>query len=399
MIDEKMHGQVLKNMNTKEEIIPLTWAEIDLDSLAHNVRELRKKIRSDAEIMVAVKADAYGHGASQVSRTALENGASFFAVARIEEAIRLRADKIDAPMLLLGHCRAEYVGSALDMDMRVSVNSMDDAQSLSTAASVIGKKLRVHVKIDTGMGRLGILSAGLSSGMHEDPVENIKKIAAMPYLELEGIFTHFAEADSNRSSAESQAARFLSILKEIDGAGLRIKYIHAANSAAIISMQDIHFNMTRPGIAVYGLPPFDAPGKTEMELKPVMSVKSKIVQLKKVGAGFHVSYGGTYVTERDTVIATVPVGYADGYSRHLSNKGIMLVRGQRAKVVGRVCMDLTMLDVGHIPSAALDDEVVVFGRQGDEYIGVDELALLAGTISYEIISAVSPRVKRVYLSG
>ena len=386
-------------MNTKVEIIPLTWAEIDLDSLAHNIRELRKKIHSGAEMMVAVKADAYGHGASEVSRAALKNGASFLAVARIEEAARLRADKIDAPMLLLGHCRVEYVAHVLDMDVRVSVNSMDDAENLSAAAAAIGKKLKVHVKIDTGMGRLGILSAGLSSGTDENPLESVKKIAAMPYLELEGIFTHFAEADSNRSSAEVQAGRFFSVLKDIDGAGLRIKYVHAANSAAAINMQHVHFNMTRPGIAVYGLPPFDAPDKTDIKLKPVMSMKSKIVQLKKVGQGFHVSYGGTHITGKDTVIATVPVGYADGYNRHLSNKGVMLVRGQRAKVIGRVCMDLTMLDVGHIPSVALDDEVVVFGHQGDEYIGADELASLAGTISYEIITAISPRVKRIYLGN
>ncbi|MCL1912006.1 MAG: alanine racemase [Leptospirales bacterium] len=387
-------------MDTKEEIIPLTWAEIDLDSLGHNVRELRKKINPDVGMMIAVKADAYGHGASQVSRAAFKNGASFLAVARIEEAVKLRADKIDAPMLLLGHCRPEYVGPVLDMDVRVSVNSMEDAESLSAAASAIGKNLQVHVKVDTGMGRLGILSAGLSSAPGENPAENIKKIAAMPRLELEGIFTHFASADSgDRSSAEAQTARFLAILKDIDGAGLRVKYVHAANSAAAINMPHAHFSMTRPGIAVYGLPPFDGYDKTGMELRPVMSMKSRVVQLKKVGAGFHVSYGGTHITEKDTVIATVPVGYADGYNRHLSNKGIMLVRGQRARVVGRVCMDLAMLDVGHIPSVALGDEVVVFGRQGDEYIGADELASLAGTISYEIITAVSPRVKRVYLGG
>jgi len=392
-----MPGRVLKNMDTKKEIAPLTWAEIDLDSLSHNIRELRKKIRPDAEIMIAVKADAYGHGASQVSRAALKNGASFLAVARIEEAVKLREDKIDAPILMLGHCRAGYVRHVLDMDIRVSVNSMEDAASLSAAAAATGKNLRVHVKIDTGMGRLGILSAGLSSATDGSPVENIMKIAAMPCLELEGIFTHFASADSSdRSFAEVQADRFLSILKDIDNAGLKIKYVHAANSAAAINMPNVHFNMTRPGIAVYGLPPFDGCGKADIELRPVMSVKSRIVQLKKVGAGFHVSYGGTYVTDKDTVIATVAAGYADGYNRHLSNKGIMLVRGQRARVIGRVCMDLVMLDVGHIQSVALEDEVVVFGRQGNEYIGADELASLAGTISYEIISAVSPRVKRVY---
>jgi alanine racemase len=286
------------------------------------------------------------------------------------------------------------------MNIRVSLNSIEDAASLSAAASATGKKLKVHIKVDTGMGRLGILAEGLSLAACENPTETIKKIAAMPGLEIEGVFTHFAEADAaDKTSAEKQAARFLSILKDIKGAGLNVKYAHAANSAAALCMPHTHLNMTRPGIALYGLWPSDEFDKTGIELKPVMSVKSRIVQLKKVGANFRVSYGGTYVTQQPTLIATVPVGYADGYNRHLSNKGVMLVRGQRARVVGRVCMDLTMLDVGHIESAAVDDEVVVFGRQGKEYIGADELATLAGTISYEIISTLSPRVKRIYLGG
>jgi alanine racemase len=352
-------------------------------------------------MMLAVKADAYGHGAIEVSRTGLKNGASFLAVARIEEAVPLRRAGISAPILMLGHCRPEYVELASDMDVRASVNSMQDAENLSAAAARSGKKLKVHIKIDTGMGRLGIPSAGLSSGIaEEDPLDAIKKIAAMRGLEPEGIFTHLAGADSkDKSSALAQSERFEAVLKNIDAALIPIKYRHAANSAASIEMPESHFNMARPGISIYGLWPSDETARDGMELRPVMSVKTRIVQLKRVGSGFHVGYSGTYVTKEPTVIATVPIGYADGYDRHLSNQGIMLLRGQRAPVAGRVCMDLTMLDVGHISGAALDDEVVVFGRQGDGYIGVDELASKAGTISYEILSAVSPRVRRIYFGA
>ena len=372
----------------------LTWAEIDLKALAHNIKEIRKQTPKNAAMMAAVKADAYGHGAFEVARTVLENGVSHLAVARIEEAIFLRKAGIDAPILLLGYCQNEYVVEAIDFNIHVSVNSVADAKRLSTEALKLSKILFIHVKIDTGMGRLGIVT----NGNAKNAFIEVQKIVSMEGLHVEGIFTHFAKADSiDKSSALAQFNDFKELLSMISEAGIIIKYIHAANSAASIEMPNAHFNMVRPGISIYGLWPSNEVKRSDVELRPVMSLKSQIIQLKAVDAGFHVSYGGTYITQKPTVIATVPVGYGDGYDRGFTNKGVMLVHGVRANIAGRVCMDLTMIDVGHIKDVAVGDEVVVFGAQGSEQISADELADFIGTINYEIVTTIMPRVKRVYV--
>ena len=372
----------------------LTWAEIDLKALAHNINEIRKQTPGNTAMMAAVKANAYGHGAVEVARTVLENGVSHLAVARIEEAVSLREAGIDAPILLLGYCQNEYVDEAIDLNIHVSVNSVADAKRLSTEALKHGKTLFIHIKIDTGMGRLGIVTNGNVKNAFLD----VQEIVSMEGLHVEGIFTHFAKADSiEKSSALAQLNDFTELLSMISEAGIIIKYIHAANSAASIEMPNAHFNMVRPGISIYGLWPSNEVKRSDVELRPVMSLKSQIIQLKAVDAGFRVSYGGTYVTQKPTVIATVPVGYGDGYDRGFTNKGVMLVRGVRANIVGRVCMDLTMIDVGHIKDVAVGDEVVVFGSQGSEQISADELADLINTINYEIVTTIMPRVKRVYV--
>lgn len=382
---------------------PLTWAEIDLKALAHNYHELQRVTAPGAAMMAVVKADGYGHGAVPVARTALACGATFLAVARFDEALRLREAGITAPILLFGYSLPEYVDYMAANDIRVSVGSLASARRLNEQALSIGKRLKVHVKIDTGMGRLGLLSVPMPGNPDQDEgppdtVQEVLTVASLPGLEMEGVFTHFANADAaDKTHAREQFVRFTGLLRALEKAGLEIRFRHAANSAAVIEMPETHLDLVRPGISQYGLWPSDQVDKTRIALKPVMTLKSRVIQVKSVGSGFAVSYGSTYRTPRPTRIATVPVGYADGFHRMLSSKGHMLVRGFRAPIVGRVCMDLTMIDVGAIPGVAPEDEVVILGRQGDETISADEIAALAGTINYEAVSSITSRVRRVYI--
>jgi alanine racemase len=381
----------------------LTRAEIDLDALAHNYRELRRVTDAAAGIMAVVKADAYGHGAPQVAGIALECGVDFLAVARFDEAIQLRQAGITAPLLLFGHSFPVYVNYLIENNIRASVNTLESARILSKEAERIGKALKVHVKIDTGMGRLGLLSdelaiASTSSDHMGGVLQDILSIGSLPHIEVEGIFTHFANADAmDKTHARVQFARFSTLLESLAKTGFRPKLRHAANSAATIEMPETHLDLVRPGVSQYGLWPSPEVDKSLVDLRPVMSIKSTVIQVKSVGTDFAVSYGSTHHTPRPTRIATVPIGYADGFDRVLSSKGHMLVNGFRAPIVGRVCMDLTMIDVGHIPDVSLEDEVVVLGRQGDQEITADEIAGLVNTINYEIVSSLTSRVAKVYI--
>ncbi len=382
---------------------PLTWAEIDLNALAHNYRELRRVTSSGAGLMAVVKADGYGHGAVRVARVALACGATFLAVARFDEAFRLREAGIGAPILLFGYSLPDYVAYMAENGIRASINAVASAKKLSQKAASLGKTLKVHIKIDTGMGRLGLLSHGLALKTDEtkeisQAVQEVLTIAALPHLEVEGIFTHFANADArDKRHARGQFALFTALLKALSEAGFRARFRHAANSAATIEMPETHLDLVRPGIAQYGLWPSDEVDKSKIALKPAMALKSLVIHVKSVGSGFAVSYGSTYRTPRPTRVATVPVGYADGFDRLLSSKGHMLVKGMRAPIIGRVCMDLTLIDVGHIPQVALEDEVVILGRQGNEEISADEIAGRVGTINYEIVSSLTARVPRRYI--
>jgi alanine racemase len=382
----------------------LTFAEIDLKALAHNYRELRRVTAPEADIMAVVKADGYGHGATQVARVALDCGAKFLAVARFDEAVRLRQAGIDAPILLFGYSLPVYGAYVAENNIRVAINSLDAAQRLSAEAVRIGKTFKAHVKIDTGMGRLGLLADGLTPGKDsgEDisgTIQQVLTIASLPYVEMEGIFTHFANADArDKSHAYGQFTRFVALLEALDEEGFQVKFRHAANSAATIEMPETHLDLVRPGVSQYGLWPSDEVDQSRIGLKPVMTIKSTVIQVKEVGSGFAVSYGSTHRTPRPTKIATVPIGYADGFDRILSSKGNMLVKGVRAPIIGRVCMDLTLIDVGHIPDVALEDEVVVMGRQGDEEITADEIAGFVGTINYEIVSSLTSRVPKIYIA-
>ncbi len=383
----------------------LIRAEIDLDAIAANVGELKKNISPSAGLMAVVKADGYGHGALETSMAALKNGASSIGVARIDEGAVLREAGIKAPVLIFGHTPRECAGELIEYNLMQTVSSRVEASDLSSAAARFGKRIAVHIKIDTGMGRLGLL-ADLKGEYGRDKnrgreksVKDIKAISTLENLELKGIYTHFAKADErDKTDAKNQFQKFMFLLDRISGAGITGFARHAANSAAIIELPHTHLDMVRAGIAIYGLKPSDEI-KRKILLEPAMSLKTMVIHCKKVGPGFAVSYGSTYKTVGPTTIATVSAGYGDGVSRLLSNRGEMLVRGRRAPIAGRVCMDQTMLDVGHIPGVRVGDEVVAFGRQGDEEIGADEIARLSGTINYEIVSTITARVPRVYIQG
>ena len=380
----------------------LVKAEIDLKAIAHNIKELRRITHPKARLMAVVKANGYGHGAIQVARCALQNGAEILGVARIEEGIQIRNADIEVPILIFGYTHPELAADLLEYDLTPTVYSFASAQTLSRAAAPLQKTIKIHLKVDTGMGRLGLLPHNFqpdnSVAISADAIEETLAIASLEGLELEGIFTHFATADSaDKSYAEDQLNLFINYLNRLRKAGLQPSVRHAANSAALIDIPHSHFDMVRPGIATYGLYPSDEVNKQHVPLKPAMSLKTQIIHLKQVPAGFKVSYGITHETRKATTIATVPVGYADGLNRLLSSRGQMLVNGQRAPIIGRVCMDLTMLDVGHIDNVQMGDEVVIFGQQGNETLSVDEMASLLNTINYEIVSSITARVPRVYL--
>jgi len=351
--------------------------------------------------MAVVKANAYGHGAVEVARQALAGGADCLGVARIQEAVALRKAGIDGRLLILNYTPPEFAPLALEHDLTLTVFDIDTARAISETAAAARRRIKAHLKTDTGMGRLGLRPAGEgSTGLDPDRVQTALRIAQLPGLDLEGIFTHFAAADSTDAAyTEKQFGLFCNYMDALDREGLSFKIRHAANSAAIIAHPQTHLDMVRAGIALYGLNPSPEVNLDHLATRPVMAIKARLVHVKKVPVDFYVSYGMTHRTRAPTTIATVPIGYADGYSRLLSSRGTMLVRGERAPIVGRVCMDLTMLDVGHIDGVRTGDEAVVLGRQETEVISADEIASLLDTINYEVVSSITTRVPRVFHAG
>jgi len=380
---------------------PLVRADIDLDAITVNIEQLKKVTAPEARFMAVVKANAYGHGAVEVARQALAGGADCLGVARVQEAVALRAAGIDGKLLVLNYTPPEFAALALEHDLALTVFDLDTAAAISESAVAAGRQIIAHLKTDTGMGRLGLRPAcEKGTGLDPQRVEIARRIASLPGLDLEGIFTHFAAADSRDTAyTEKQFALFCDYIDALAKAGIEFRFRHAANSAAILAHPQTHLDMVRAGIALYGLNPSAEVNLDQLATRPVMSLKARLVHVKKVPAGFCVSYGMTYRAPAPTTIATVPIGYADGYSRLLSSRGTMLVRGQRAPIVGRVCMDLTMLDVGHIEGVRTGDEVIVLGRQGDETITADEIAGVLGTINYEIVSSITARVPRKFHTG
>ncbi len=366
-----------------------TYAEIDLAAIRHNIGQIRAAVGPAVKLIAVVKANAYGHGAVKVSRAALEAGADCLAVAIPEEGAELRGAGLAVPIFILGLTPPEQARLVVDYHLTAAVATMDCIKALSHAARDAGRRCRVMLKTDTGMGRIGVAPVEIE--------EYRQYIQASPGVELVGIFTHLASADAaDKAYAEKQLAVFRAAVDRL-AAKTSLTYISAANSAATVDLPQGFFNTVRPGIIIYGLPPSHEMHGS-FDLRPAMQFKTRIAYIKEVNAGTSVSYGCTFTTERPTFLATLPVGYADGYSRHLSNKATVLIGGKRCPVVGRVCMDQTVVDLGPESDAAIGDEVVLVGRQGKEEITLTELADLAGTINYELACAVSPRVPRIYIN-
>ncbi len=370
------------------------WAEIDLDAIAHNAREIKKLTGNRVELMGAVKADAYGHGVFEVVHTLLNNGVNQLAVSMLDEAIQLRKMGIGVPILILGYTDPARADEIVLNEVTQTVFTLDLAQALSIAAVRLGKNAKIHVKIDTGMTRLGFMP-GYSA------VKSIAEIGTMPGLIIEGIFTHFASADEDvKDYTMMQFERFMSVCSELSRVGIHIPIKHVCNSGGIIQYTQMHLDMVRPGIILYGLYPSNEVSRSSIDLKPAMTLKANIVHVRDVDKDTCISYGRTFRTSRKSRIATVPIGYADGYTRLMSNKGRMLVNGEFVPVVGRICMDQCMIDVTDLEKEVhVGDEVVIFGNQGGASISVDEIAAKVGTINYELICIIGKRIPRVYIKG
>lgn len=372
-----------------------TWTEVDLDAISHNLRLLAGQTAPGAETMAVVKADGYGHGALEVSRAALGAGASWLGVAMLDEALALRRAGVVAPILVLGYTAPSVAAEAVAGDVSLAVYRREALDVLDEAGRRLGQRARVHVKVDTGMGRIGL--------QPEEAVAFCREVAGRQWVTLEGVFTHFAAADSrDKAYTLRQFQRFTEVLEALEKGGIRVPFRHAANSAATIDLPETHLDLVRVGIALYGLQPSDELTH-RLPLHPAMTWKTRVVHVKEAPRGAAISYGGTFETQRPSTIVTLPVGYADGYSRSWSNRGRVLLAGQRVPVVGRVCMDHTMVDATALMEAGLDirvgDEAVLMGRQGEAFLSADGLAEGLGTISYEIVCLVGKRVPRVYLKG
>lgn len=366
-----------------------TWAEIDLGAIAHNIRALKQHIGPAVELCAVVKANAYGHGAEAVARTALTHGAGRLAVARLEEGVALRQAGITAPILVMGPIDPSAAPTLIAHNLIPTVNTPALAWAISQQAQAVGRTVPVHLKVDTGMGRFGLLP--------EEVVPFARQVFSQPGLYLEGFWTHFAVADeADKDYTHYQFYRYQQALRELEAAGFRVPLRHVANSAATLDLPETHLDMVRCGIAIYGLYPSSEVSR-RVELRPAMTLKARIGRVRTLPAGSSVSYGRTYTTRRATRVALIPFGYGDGYSRALSNRGQVLVRGRRVPIVGRVCMDLFVVDVSAVPDVREGDEVVILGRQGDQAITADELAEALDTINYEIVTALAARVPRVYL--
>lgn len=366
------------------------WAEVDLDKLAHNMREIRRVAKSE-NIIAVVKADAYGHGAIDVAPVLLENGANRLAVAIISEAVELRHSGIKCPLMILGFTPPNLIDHLLKYNIEQAVYTYEFAKQLSTMAEKKNKIARIHIVVDTGMGRIGFLPTNES-------VEQVCKIYKLPNIIIEGMFCHFSSADEkDKTYTNKQVKKYDDFYEKLKEKNVNINMRHMANSAAIIDLPETHYEAVRPGIITYGYYPSDQVNKENIKLKPVMTLKTSVVHLKTLPAGEFVSYGRKYETVKETVIATLPVGYADGYTRLLFEKGKVIIKGSFAPVVGRICMDQCMIDVTEINGVKVGDEVILMGEHENKKFTADTIGELIGTINYEVVCMISKRVPRVYV--
>ena len=366
-----------------------TWVEVDLDAIEYNLALVRNAMPQGKKLLAVVKANAYGHGAVRVSKF-LEDKVDYLAVAATDEALEIRKSGVNCPILILGHIPYGDYDIIVKYDLIITISSLEQAKLLSDSAKRAGKTARYHIAVDTGMSRIGFL-------VGEESVKTVTEITSLPNLQLDGVFTHLAAADTvDKAYTQLQIERFNTFLESMNKAGIAIPLTHMYNSAAIADL-DYAYDMVREGIILYGLNPSDeVEYKNINRPKPVMSMRSHVVQVKEVPAGVSVSYGCTYTTSAPTKIATVCAGYADGVPRSLSNNFSVIVNGKKAPIIGRVCMDQFMVDVTHIDNVKTGDIVTIFGADGEEYISPEDIANITGTIGYEIICNINSRVVRVY---
>lgn len=380
------------------EFLRRTWAQINLDALDNNIEQIKNVLRPGTGLCAVVKADCYGHGYAYTAQQMQESGADRFAVSNLAEALQLRKAGIDRPILILGYTPPDKTRELVYNDISQAVYSLAYAKALSDNASICGVRVNAHIKIDTGMSRIGFL---YHDSVDDYPViDEIEKACTLPGINPEGIFTHFSSADCTDGElfTRLQYDLFLSAVDRLASRGIYFELRHCSNSAGILNYREMNFDMVRAGIILYGLYPSPSVGRT-VRLLPVMELKTVISMLKNIPADTPVSYGRTFTSKREMTVATVPIGYADGYPRRLSNKMSMLVNGRRAPVIGNVCMDQTMLDVTDIGNVYEGRQITVFGRDGGAYISVDEVAEKAGLINYEVLCSLSRRVPRVYIKN
>ena len=365
------------------------WAEINLDKLAYNMREVRRLAKSE-NIIAVVKADAYGHGAVDVAPVLLENGANMLAVAVQSEAMELRRSGIECPIMILGFTPPDLIDNLLKYDIEQTVYSYEFAKELSKMALKENKIAKIHIALDTGMGRIGYLP-------NDECAFEVYNISKLPNILIVGMFCHFSTADEkDKTYTYEQVKKYDDFYEKLKAKKVYIKMRHIANSAAIIDLPETHYEAVRPGIIIYGYYPSDEVNKEKINLKPVMTLKTNVVHLKTLPGGEYVSYGRKYKTQKESIIATLPIGYADGYTRLLFQKGKVIIKGEFAPVIGKICMDQCMVDVTSIHGVKIGDEVILIGEDEKNKFTADTIAQLIGTISYEVVCMIGKRVPRVY---
>lgn len=366
------------------------YVTINLDAIYNNIKNLKARIRKDCGVVAVIKADGYGHGAVPIAKVLFDE-VSAFAVATVDEALVLRNHNMDKPIYVIGYTYESGYEEAIAEDIRLTVFRYEDAKQINDYAIRMGKVAKIHIKIDTGMSRIGYLP-------NDESIQEIQNISKLSNIEIEGLFTHLANADeSDKSKAVRQFNMFMEFAQKLDALGIRIPVKHCSNSAAVIELPDMNLDCVRVGIAMYGLYPSEEVNKELVKLTPALEMKSHVVHVKELEAGVPIGYGGTYITTKQTKVATIPVGYGDGYRRSLSNKGEVLLKGKRYPIIGRVCMDQFMVDVTDSEDVKVGDEVTLLGRDGDEIITAECMAAAAGdTFNYEIICDIGKRIPRVY---
>lgn len=368
------------------------YAEIDLDNFRHNFREV-KRLAQGKKVFGVIKADGYGHGAVELARVLEEEGADYFAVAVITEALELRKFGYKKPILILGFTPPNFAKEIVENDITQTVFSYELAQAISKEAVKQNKTAKIHIKLDTGMGRIGFIA-------NDNAVEEIVKISKLDNIHMEGIFTHFASADeTDKEFTLKQIEKYLYVVNKLKEKGIEFELKHVANSAAIIDIPSAYYDAVRPGIMLYGYYPSDEVDKKRLTLKPVMTIKSNIVNIKEVPENTPISYGRKFYTRRLSKIATIPFGYADGFTRLLFGKAFVIVNGKKAPIVGRICMDQCMIDITDCGDVKIGDEVIVMGEKDGIRNNADDVANMLGTISYEVLCMVSKRVPRVYIEN